>query len=112
MSSIPIPQSYLNIPPKGGLALNGRGDKAWQKQKIEEAAVDFENQFLSLMIENMFTGLEADGMFGGGHSETIYRSFMADEYARSISSNGGIGIADAVRDQLLKLQEIEDGGEG
>lgn len=84
-------------------------DKSWKTLKIEEAATEFESQFLSLMIENMFTGIDGEGMFGGGNSETIYRSFMADEYANSIAENGGIGIADSVRAQLLKLQELEAG---
>ena len=86
-----------------------RIDQSWKTRKIEEAATEFESQFLSLMIENMFTGIDGEGMFGGGNSETIYRSFMADEYARSISESGGIGIADSVRAQLLKLQELETG---
>ena len=76
-------------------------------RKIDEAAVEFESQFLSLMIENMFTGLDGEGMFGGGNSETIYRSFMAEEYAASIADSGGIGIADSVRSELLRLQEME-----
>lgn len=84
-----------------------RIDQSWKARKIDEAAAEFESQFLSLMIENMFTGIDGEGMFGGGNSETIYRSFMAEEYARSISESGGIGIADSVRAQLLKLQELE-----
>ena len=84
-----------------------RIDQSWKARKIDEAAEEFESQFLSLMIENMFTGIDGEGMFGAGNSETIYRSFMADEYSRSIAEGGGIGIADSVREQLLKLQELE-----
>ncbi len=101
--TIPGLNTYL---PQDVLAQK-RIDQSWKAQKIDEAAEEFESQFLSLMIENMFTGVDGEGMFGGGNSETIYRSFMADEYARSIAEGGGIGIADSVREQLLKLQELE-----
>ena len=93
--------------PKNAL-VHKKIDDFWKVKKIAEAALEFESQFLSLMIENMFTGFEADGMFGGGHSETIYRTFMADEYAKSIAESGGVGIADSVREQLLEIQEMED----
>lgn len=95
--------SYL---PKEALAQK-KIDNAWKTQKIDEASKEFESQFLSLMIENMFTGIKNDGMFGGGHAENIYRGFMADEYAKSITEQGGIGLANAVRTQLLNLQEAE-----
>ena len=101
--TMPSLNSYL---PQDILARK-RQDQSWQARKIDEAATEFESQFLSLMIENMFTGLDGEGMFGGGHSETIYRSFMAEEYARSIAESGGIGIADSVRTELLRLQETE-----
>lgn len=99
-------KSYL---PKEALAQK-KLDDAWKTEKIHEAAEDFESQFLSLMIENMFTGINSDGMFGAGHTETVYRGFMADEYAKSITEQGGIGLADAVRQQLLGLQEAQDTG--
>ena len=75
--------------------------------EARRVAEDFEALFLSQMLQHMFAGVRTDGPFGGGHAETIYRSFLADEYGKLVSQTGGIGIADAVQRVILKLQESE-----
>lgn len=81
--------------------------KAADLNKIRETAQDFEAVFLSQMIKPMFEGIETDGPFGGGQAEGMWRSLMVDEYGKSIAKNGGIGIADAVMSEMLKLQEAQ-----
>lgn len=76
-----------------------------QKQ-ARETAESFEAVFLSQMLEHMFSGIKTDGMFGGGYSEGIYRSMMNEQYAEAMTKSGGIGIADAVYRQILKMQEV------
>jgi len=75
--------------------------------QMRDAAESFEAMFISQMFNHMFSGIKTDGMFGGGHSEGIFRSMQADEYAKATAKSGGIGIADAVYRELLKLQEIQ-----
>jgi len=53
----------------------------------------------------MSSGLETDETFGGGQSEKIFKSMLNDEYAKSMSRQGGIGIADMVYREILALQE-------
>lgn len=72
---------------------------------IEKSAKDFEAMVLGQMLQPMFAGLETDGPFGGGFSEEMYRSMLVDEYGRMMAENGGLGIADAVRRELLSIQE-------
>jgi len=81
--------------------------KTTDLNKIRETAQDFEAVFLSQMIKPMFEGIETDGPFGGGQAEGMWRSLMVDEYGKSIAKNGGIGIADAVMSEMLKLQEAQ-----
>jgi Rod binding domain-containing protein len=76
-------------------------------QRVDKAAEDFEAMFLTQMMQPMFEGIPTDGMFGGGSSEEVYRSFLLDEYGRLMARAGGIGIADHVRKELLKLQEVQ-----
>jgi peptidoglycan hydrolase FlgJ len=70
-----------------------------------KAAEDFESFFVSQSFENMFSGVGADQMFGGGSAETVYRSMLLQEYGKVTARNGGIGIADAVQKEMLRLQE-------
>ncbi|MEH6477763.1 MAG: rod-binding protein [Sneathiella sp.] len=69
------------------------------------SAEDFEAFFLSQMMNNMSSGLETDETFGGGQSEKIFKSMLNDEYSKSMSRQGGIGIADMVYREILALQE-------
>jgi flagellar protein FlgJ len=74
-------------------------------QAIEKAAKDFEQVFLSQMFQHMFENVETDKVFGGGHAETMFRSFMIDEYAKQVSNSGRIGLSDQIRDSMLRMQE-------
>ena len=71
------------------------------------AAQDFESFFLSQMMGSMFSGLESEGMFDGGPSEAIYRSMMGEEFGRVAARAGGVGIAEAVYREIVKLQEVK-----
>jgi Rod binding domain-containing protein len=64
------------------------------------AAEAFETAFLAEMLK--YTGVNAtpDG-FGGGAGEDAFSSFLTQEYARLITENGGIGVAEQVF-ELLK----------
>lgn len=70
---------------------------------------EFETMFLSQMLTPIFDALKTDGPFGGGHAEGMYRSFLVDAYAKSMTKRGGIGIADQVQREILKLQEAQNG---
>lgn len=75
--------------------------------KVRKAAEDFEAVFLSQMLKPMFEGIKASEPFGGGAAEDMWRSLMVDEYGKSISKAGGIGLADAVMTEMLKMQEVQ-----
>ena len=68
----------------------------------------FEQMFMSQMLTPMFAGLDTDGPFGGGHGEQLMRSFQTDAFAQSIVSRGGIGLAQNVAREILRLQEKQN----
>lgn len=89
---------------------NGTAPKAGRTgdpSKIDAAAKDFEAFFLSQVLENMFAGIRTDGIFGGGHGESVFRSFMLQEYGKVIANQGGIGLSDAVKRDMLRMQEVQ-----
>lgn len=75
-------------------------------ESIDKAAEDFEAMFLTEMLQHMFSGIETNEIFGGGQSEEVYRSYMLDQYGKIIARSGGIGVADYVKRELIKLQEV------
>lgn len=90
----------------GGLQNNGNTK---QLNKIAQAAEEFEAVFISEMMKPMFEELSTDGPFGGGKGEEIFRGMMLQEYGKMMAhNNGGIGLADAVKSEMIKLQEEMD----
>ncbi len=81
---------------------NGQG-----KSSVRQAAEEFEAVFLAQMMAPLFEGLDGSGLFGGGSSEQVYRSIMVQEYGKAMSRSGGVGIADAVQKEILKLQQVD-----
>ena len=65
---------------------------------------EFESVFLSQMIAHMFQGVGDDPILGGGEAGKLYRSMMQDEYGKVIAKSGGIGVADAVMREVIKMQ--------
>jgi len=75
--------------------------------KIRKTAQDFEAVFLSQMLKPMFEGLSAEAPFGGGAGEDMWRSQMVNEYGKTIAKAGGIGIADQVMGEMIRMQEAK-----
>jgi Rod binding domain-containing protein len=76
------------------------------EERTRATARDFEGLFLNSMLQQMFQNV-GNGPFGGGHAGAVWRSFLTDEYAKSIAKNGGVGIADHVYKSLMALQEAK-----
>ncbi len=80
-------------------------------ERIEDAAREFESVFLTEMMKPMFEGvMKPDPMFGGGKGEEVFSGFMLQEYGKMMADRGGIGIADAVKQELIRIQESQNTG--
>lgn len=72
--------------------------------ELRRAAEEFEAVFISEMLAPMFEGLDTDGLGGGGMGEQIFRPMLVERYAEAIARAGGVGIADAVVREMLRMQ--------
>ena len=79
---------------------------AMTDEKARKAAQEFEAVFLTQILETMYSGLEPNPMFGGGNAEKLFRSMINEKTAQSMAKNGGIGLADAVYSEIIRLQEM------
>ena len=73
--------------------------------EIRRAAEEFEAVFLNQMLAPMFEGIQTDGLGGGGMGEEIFRPMLIERYAQSLTQAGGIGIADSIIRELMRMQE-------
>lgn len=79
--------------------------EARQLEKIADAAEEFEAVFVAEMMKPMFEGISTEAPFGGGKAEEIFRSMLLQEYGKITAKSGRIGIADSVKQELIKMQE-------
>jgi len=82
-----------------------RGAAASGNARAKKASQDFEAVFLNQMFQHMFTGIDGEGPFGGGVGVSVWRSFLTEQYAKTFSKAGGIGLASHVYQSLIAHQE-------
>lgn len=68
------------------------------------AAQEFEAVFAAEMAKLMLESVEVDEQFGGGHGETMFRGVLAEQIGKDLARSGGLGIAPAVLDQMIRMQ--------
>lgn len=72
----------------------------------DKVAKEFERMTLAQLLSYTDTDNDiSDTMFGGGAGERAFKPFLYEEYAKGFSEAGGIGLAAAVKSEILKLQE-------
>ena len=72
--------------------------------RMRETAEAFEATFLAQMMKPMFEGLSTEAPFGGGEAEGTWRGFLVEAMAKQTVRAGGIGLADQVVAQMVKMQ--------
>lgn len=75
------------------------------QEAMRRTAEAFEASFLSQMLKPMFEGLSTEAPFGGGAGEAAWRGFLVDAMAQQTVRSGGVGLADSVLAQMIKMQE-------
>ncbi|GJE28530.1 rod-binding protein [Methylobacterium organophilum] len=85
--------------------------KTASETKARKTANDFESMFLENSMEELTKSEGTEGPLGeNGTGGGVWRSMLSKEYAGSIVKSGGVGIADQVYREILKLQEAGNGG--
>jgi peptidoglycan hydrolase FlgJ len=75
--------------------------------KFRAQAEELEGVFLNTLMSEMFSSIDARGEFGGGFAEETWRSMQSEQFASAMAEAGGIGLADSLVADLIKLQEAQ-----
>jgi flagellar protein FlgJ len=60
-------------------------------------------------MKEMFSSIDtSDESFGGGFAEETWRGMQAEQFANSLAEKGGIGLADNLMGDLLRMQEANN----
>ncbi len=101
-----LSRSQANPADAARLRGNLMGAAKVSPEKVGQIAEQFEAQFISQMLENMFSTVDSKNALGGGEAEEYYRDMLVDEYGKVIARAGGIGVADHVKREMLRMQEV------
>lgn len=74
-------------------------------EEIRRVAEEFEAVFIGQMLAPMFAGIKTDGLGGGGVGEEMFRPMLIERYAEALAKTGGVGVADSVVRELMRLQQ-------
>jgi Rod binding domain-containing protein len=88
-----------------GPAAHEAAGRAQATLEMRRAAEEFEGVFLAQILRGLTEGLTGPGPLGAGKDDP-FASMLQDEYAKLISRSGGIGVADAVLREMLRMQEV------
>ena len=100
-----LPQTQIKMtqpnPPDGKKPLTEK-----DLSRIDAAAQDFEAMYLTEMLRPMFDEVnQPDPVFGGGKGEEVFNGMMLDHYGKIMAKAGGVGIAQYVRDEMIRIQQ-------
>jgi Rod binding domain-containing protein len=73
--------------------------------RMQHAAEDFTAVALGELLSPMFEAAQEQGPFDGGAAEKMWRPMLVQEIAKSIAQQGGFGLTEQVRAQMLRMQE-------
>ena len=80
-------------------------------QDPKKAAHEFEAVFLGQMAKLMMESVEVGDEFSGGHGEEMFRGVLAETLGTEMAKGGGVGLAPAVLDQIIRMQEGTKNGQ-
>jgi flagellar protein FlgJ len=107
-----------NVPATGTNILDTVTGKAAQTKDSKDAAAskkvakEFETLFVGMMLKSMRETVGKDKLTNGGHGEEVYRSMLDQEYAKSLTEHGGIGLTAMLERQLGKPNPERIGKQG
>lgn len=79
--------------------------------KARKTATEFEKMFLEQSFDRLTKSEGTDGPMGeNGTGGDVYRSMLTKEYAGQVVRSGGVGIADQVYKEMMKMQEAAGAG--
>ena len=77
-----------------------------QMGHLKAQAQELEGVFLNTLMKEMFSSLHTDSAsMGGGFGEDTWRGMQAEQMSNAVAEAGGIGLADNIMGDLLKIQE-------
>jgi len=70
--------------------------------ELKKASQELESVFLNIMLSTMRKTIPDGGLVEKSQATKTFESMLDEEYAKSLSKSGGIGLAEVIQKQLKK----------
>jgi len=100
-----VSSSEIRIP----MDIRSETDKDPYRKKLFDASVEFESIFVKMMLKEMKASVHKEKLIDGGYAEEIFEDMLYDEYAKNISKNESLGLAEEIYRQMsVSLPRLSD----
>ncbi len=72
--------------------------------QARETAQAFEAVLIGQLTNLMLESAGDAGEFSGGHGEAMFRGILAEKIGNEVAQRGGLGLAPAVMQKIIELQ--------
>jgi len=69
-------------------------------KRLKQAADDFEQIFVNIMLKEMYKNVGDKGLLDGGDYQKMFKDMLIEERAKELSRSGNLGLAKQMYDQL------------
>jgi Rod binding domain-containing protein len=76
--------------------------------QLRQSSADFESYFIGQLITRMKAGLPEGGYLPKSPGSDLYESMADEQFARYLSRGNGIGLGQAIFNQMVRIENIED----
>lgn len=76
--------------------------------KLKEASQEFEAYFVNTLFKEMRKTIQDGGLVEKSQARTTFEEMLDKEMSKSISKTGGVGLADMIYNNMLKVYQSVD----
>ncbi len=102
---IPFNSEFMINAAKTENSINGIRNDAKSSHELQKAAQDFEAVLLNMVLKAMWKTVPKSDLFEKNSATQIYEGLMHSSLSEEMASNGGLGIAKVLAQQLKKEQK-------
>ncbi|MEN6459813.1 MAG: rod-binding protein [Syntrophomonas sp.] len=74
--------------------------KQKDKERLKESCQQLESVFLNQIMQAMRATISKSDLLGNDFSDDVFQSMLDEEYTKSMSKTGSLGLADIIYKQL------------
>lgn len=78
------------------------GERTNERQRLKEAAAEFESLFIYYILRRMRATIPKSGFLGNSPQQKMYTSLLDQELSKQLAAGGGIGLSRMLIEQLAK----------